>query len=89
MYDAGQEATDMELSGYGYVCAAGETFDGVALTVYGDEQYAAELLCANPEHCHTVVFSGGERLYLPVVEILDDETAEDYSGAPTPAPWKE
>ena len=34
----------MTLSGQGYRCSAGETFDSVALNVYGDEKYACELL---------------------------------------------
>ena len=36
------------MSGYEYHCAGGETFDSAALEIYGDEKYAAELLCANP-----------------------------------------
>lgn len=38
----------MELSDYIYTCSAGETFDSVARNVYGDENYAPELLCSNP-----------------------------------------
>lgn len=74
----------MILSGNGYRCSGGETFDSVALEVYGDERYAAELLCANPELCTTAVFSGGEILLLPVVEI--PEAGETL---PAEAPWKE
>lgn len=76
----------MTLSDTQYVCAAGETFDGVALIVYGEEKYAAEIMCANPAICTKTVFSGGEILDLPVVEIPDSE-GEDYM--PTVAPWKE
>ena len=39
----------MEMSRDGYRCSAGESFDKVAMDLYGDEIYAAELLCANPE----------------------------------------
>lgn len=74
----------MILSGNGYPCSAGETFDSVSLAVYGDEKYAAELLCANPELCMKPVFDGGEILLLPVVEILDNGEI-----APATAPWKE
>lgn len=75
----------MTLSGTQYLCVAGETFDSVALTVYGNEKYAAELLCANPAACMINMFTGGELLELPVVEI---PMSEDMS-APEKAPWKE
>lgn len=74
----------MILSGYHYHCSAGESFDSVALGVYGDEKYAAELLCANPGLCEKMVFTGGEKLELPVVEVM----ASGTSGASS-APWKE
>ncbi len=74
----------MELSGYGYTCAAGETMDSVALDIYGDEKYAAELMAANPEYTGQAVFFGMEKLRLPVVEV-QGQTAEE----PTEAPWKE
>lgn len=77
----------MTMSGLAYTCSAGETFDSVARVVYGDEKYAAELLVANPEHALTVVFLGGEILYLPSVIIPDGN-----NGAPeetTTAPWRE
>ena len=77
----------MELTEYGHLCAGGETWDSVALDEYGSEQYAADLLCANPEHCRKSVFVGGEILYLPVVEDMTSENAED--GLPETAPWKE
>ena len=76
----------MNRSGYVYRCAAGESWDGVALELYGDEKYAAELLGANPALCHKIVFEGGEALYIPIVEKADrDETA--YT--PANAPWKD
>ena len=77
----------MTLSGKQYICSAGETFDSVALTYYGDEKYAAELLCANPALSRTAVFLGGEALELPVIEKQDDEGESSY--APASAPWKE
>lgn len=73
----------MLLSGKLYLCSAGETFDAVALAVYGHEKYAAELLCANPEHCETMVFAGSEELKLPVIIVQSTETV------PETAPWKE
>lgn len=76
-----------ELSGYLYRCSAGETFDIVALNIYDDEKYAAELMNANPGYAHLAVFSGEEVLSLPVVEIAEED-AEDES-APATAPWRE
>lgn len=76
----------MNLSGYGYICSAGETFDGIALNVYGRERYAAELLNANPALCGKMVFEGGEVLRLPTIDL----TVDELTGAPianTP-PWK-
>lgn len=76
----------MEMSGYGYTCAGGETFDSVALEVYGSEKYAAELMCANPALCEKSIFTGGETLLLPVVE---GDAADEEGYATATAPWKE
>ena len=76
----------IETSGYAYRCSAGETFDSVALAVYGDEKYACELMNANPELVERCVFDGTELLTLPVVETPSEET-ESYGTAN--APWKE
>lgn len=77
----------MTLSGKAYHCSAGETFDSVALAVYGDEKYAADLLCANPTLCRVPVFQGGEMVILPVVYVPGDQYAPDKM--PDVAPWKE
>lgn len=70
-----------------YQCSAGETFDSVALYVYGDEKYACELMNANPSLCIKTQFSGGEKLNLPEVELPQDDGDDMY--APSTAPWKE
>lgn len=77
----------IELSGYLYRCSAGETFDKVALNIYGHEKYAADLLNANPGYVHLSVFVGDEVLALPVVETSEGEQENEY--APSAAPWKE
>ena len=76
-----------ELSGYIYRCSAGETFDIVALQIYGDEKYAGDLMNANPHFATKSIFDGTEELLLPVVEISGDEQENEY--APASAPWKE
>lgn len=75
-----------ELSGYVYRCSAGETFDCIALAIYDDEKYAADLMNANPDYVHKAVFSGDEEIALPVVEKPD---GEESGNAPSVAPWKE
>lgn len=77
----------MNLTGQVYLCSAGETFDSVALTLYGEEAYAAELLNANPSLCRKPVFTGGEVLALPIVEIVENTSGNTYM--PAKAPWKE
>ena len=78
----------MELSGYAYTCSAGETFDSVAGVLYDDEKYAAELLNANPEYADRLVFTGGETLYIPVVDVPETATDETVT-EPERAPWRE
>lgn len=70
-----------------YTCSEGESFDSVSLMLYGDEKYACELLRANPSLCHLLIFEGGEVLNVPVVEIPEEDEA-DESGAPVSAPWR-
>ena len=77
----------MNLTGQVYFCSAGETFGSVALALYGEEAYAADLLNANPTLCTTPIFTGGEVLALPVVEIPESEGENVYM--PAKAPWKE
>lgn len=77
----------MTLSGNTYHCAGGETFDSVALKVYGNEKYSCEILCANPSYCRIPVFTGGEILQLPVVVIPEED--DEGMILNTKAPWKE
>lgn len=79
----------MTLSETQYHCVAGETFDSVALEVYGDESYSCELLNANPTLCMIPVFTGGELLDLPVVEIPEEDEDDEDEYMPPEAPWKE
>lgn len=76
----------MELTGYIYTCSAGETFDAIARILFGHENYAADLMAANPEMSTTILFTGGEKLYIPSVEIPDED---DTDAMPAAAPWRE
>ena len=62
-----------------YTASAKETFDTIALNIYGDERYAYLLLGANPEHCHKIFLEGGEILNAP------EQTQDDKALLP---PWK-
>lgn len=75
----------MKDSGYLYLCSAGESFDSVALELFGDEKYAAELLSMNPGLCEKMVFTGGEQLTIPEIETAVDDTGRKVGNAP----WKE
>lgn len=75
----------IQMSGFVYTCSAGDTFDSVARAVYGDENYAAELLCANPEYAAKSIFTGEEELHLPSIAILP----QDQAALSVTPPWKE
>lgn len=73
-------------SGVIYKASAGETFDSIALSAYGDEKYSAEILMMNPKICRIQVFVGGEQIKLPVIEITEYDGIPEYE--PSRAPWK-
>ena len=76
----------MTMTDYVYNCAAGESFDSIALKLYGHEKYAESLMEANPEYCGMAVFDGGEVLALPLLYIPQSNT--ERALANTIAPWK-
>lgn len=65
-----------------YTPAAGESWDWVALALYGHERYTHYLLTANPEYVDRAVFDGTEALVIPEIGEI-----EDGSTAPA-APWR-
>lgn len=73
-------------SGYEYHCSANESFDSIALDIYGDELYTPDLMNANPEYCGMTVFNGGEVLKLPTLDI--PKRSGEAILANTIAPWK-
>lgn len=76
----------IQWSGYEYHCASGESFDSVAMGIYGDEKYAADLMNANPDECGKFVFFGGEVLQLPALDI--PTRSDEAALANTIAPWR-
>lgn len=63
-----------------YQCSARETFDEIALNLYGDERYASVLLEANPLLAHKIRMDGGEILRAPEIAKMDERA--------TLPPWK-
>lgn len=48
-----------------YTTIQGDTWDGVAFSLYGDAQLMTLMINANPQHAATVVFSGNVTLNVP------------------------
>lgn len=75
-----------QMSGFVWTASAGETFDMIALAVYGNEKYACDLMGANPKWARTARFEGGEEIAIPVVfgakqrKRVDGRAVEGVSG---------
>jgi phage tail protein X len=58
-----------------HIVAAGESFDSLALTYYGDENLASKIIQANPDYCDTLIFEAGIVLNIPdMTEVKPLET---------------
>lgn len=64
-----------------YTTVSGDTWDGIAYKVYGNETFAGFLIDANTAYIETVIFSGGIILMVP--ELPKEDT---MIGLP---PWKQ
>ena len=64
-----------------YITNSGDTWDGIAKTVYGDEMKADVLMAANRNYIETYVFDSGTVLVTPEIET----TAAENENLP---PWK-
>ena len=62
-----------------YEAIAGDTWDSIAFEFYTDEKKASLLIQENREYADTLIFEGGELLYIPVLE------ENENIGAP---PWR-
>lgn len=58
-----------------YTTIQGDTWDGIAYKLYGDEKYMKNLIEANWLYADTMVFSAGVELTVP--EISDEEKDDD------------
>ena len=64
-----------------YTTKSGDTWDGIAKSVYGDELKADVLMAANREHIEVYRFDSGVELATP--EITEEAAADDSL-----PPWK-
>lgn len=53
---------------YEYTTQDGDTFDLLALDMYNDEKLAHYIIEFNPDYSDVIVFEGGVKLRLPVIE---------------------
>ena len=63
-----------------YTTQEGDTFDELALDMYGDERFAHYIIEYNPDYADVLIFEANEEIYLPIVE--DAETPD------TLPPWR-
>ncbi len=56
-----------------YITKAGDTWDGIAFEVYGNEKYAQLLMENNYDHLDTFVFKSGVTLVVPDLTPENDE----------------
>ena len=52
-----------------YLTKLNDTFDLIAYEIYGECRYTGEILKANPEKLETFIFSAGEEINLPEIEV--------------------
>ena len=65
-----------------YEAVAGDTWDSIAFDFYTDEMMSTSLIQENKEYADVLIFDGGERLILPIL----DEDEETPATAP---PWRQ
>ena len=63
-----------------YTTREGDTFDALALDMYGEEKLAHYIIEFNPDYADVIIFGANVALRLPIVE--DMETPE------TLPPWR-
>lgn len=62
-----------------YVTIQGDTWDGIAFKLYGDESQFVQIMNCNTVHINTVIFSAGVKLHVPEAQ---PQTATNLP------PWK-
>lgn len=62
-----------------YITTQGDTWDIIALKVYGNERYMGDLLKSNPRLISTIFFGAGVEITCPDIDRREDENLP---------PWK-
>ena len=52
-----------------YTTVQGDTFDSIAFKLFGNEKYIKELMEVNTDHLTTIIFSSGEVLNVPEINV--------------------
>lgn len=63
-----------------YTTVQGDMWDRISFQLFGTEAYMTQLMEANPEHVHTVVFRANITLKVPEISQADRTTLP---------PWKQ
>lgn len=62
-----------------YITTSGQTWDQIALDLYGDEYCCQYIMDANPDKLDYLIFPAGIKLKIPEDEsFLDNQTSENY-----------
>lgn len=61
-----------------YTTEQGDTFDGIAFKLYGNEGYMKDLIEANWRYADTLIFSAGVELTVPEEEISSVSTTAPF-----------
>ena len=60
-----------QITGYiEYIAQGGDTFDSIALAAYNEERMASTIIAANLDYCDVLIFDGGEKILVPIVETV-------------------
>lgn len=62
-----------------YITTSGQTWDQIALDLYGNEYYCSNLMDANPDKLDYLIFPAGIKLKLPEDEsFLENQVSVNY-----------
>jgi phage tail protein X len=62
-----------------YITQSGQTWDQIALELYGDEHHCEAIMDANPDKLDYLIFPTGVKLKLPEDEsFLETQLSENY-----------
>lgn len=65
-----------------YSCRAGDTWDSLAIAAYNEERLSSLVIDHNRDYIDTLIFEGGEKIKIPVINADDLETADSLP------PWR-